>query len=269
MQTMSFRGRWLLLTGASSGLGLEMAKLLARDYGANLVLVARREERLRELAKELVRDYGIETDVVPADLGVEEDVQRVFDASTEGRSIYGVILNAGITHFGHHDELSFEQFKKMLAVNVTGTVHLTTLFVPYLEEKREQGGVLVVSSLAGLTPVAYQTAYSGTKAFLVNYACSLHHEMAPRGVSVTTVTPGGIVSEMTAGERFDSLRGWLMPADKCAEDTIRAFQKRKYLHVPGPMYRWGTKLTKLVPERFFVGRVAAQYRHSLAKNAKG
>jgi len=262
MGSMSFRGRWVVLTGASAGLGREMAKILARDYGANLVLVARREARLRELATELER-YGVSTEVVAADLAIEDDVQRVFDESTRGRTIYGVILNAGITHFGHHDELSFDDFKKMLALNVTSSTQLMGLFSAYLEERGERGGMLVVSSLAGLTPVAYQAAYSGTKAFLVNYACSLHHEMSKRGVSITTVTPGGIATEMTAGDRFDALRKWLMPADRCAADCLQAFEKRLYLHTPGAMYRWGTKLTKLVPERFFVGRVAAEYRKSL------
>lgn len=267
MRTMNFRGRWVLLTGASSGLGLEMAKVLARDYGANLVLVARREERLRALAEELTSAHGVETHVVPADLMNEEDVNRVFQEATAERDLYAAVLNAGVTHFGHHDELSWAEFQRMLSLNVSSVVQLTTQLLPYLEGRRDEGGIMIISSLAGLTPVAYQTAYSATKAFLVNYGCGLHHEMAYRGVSVTTFAPGGIISEMTAGERFNSLRSWLMPADKCAEEAVEAFSRRRYLHVPGVMMRWGTSLTKFVPQRFLVGQVAAQYRRSLKENA--
>ena len=101
----------------------------------------------------------------------------------------------------------------------------------------------------------------------MHYGCGLHHEMASRGVSVTTFAPGGIDTEMTAGKRFDDLRGWLMPADACARSALDGFRKRRYVQVPGVMYRWGTVLTRLLPQSFFVGRVAAQYRRSLAKNA--
>jgi len=264
---MNFRGNWLIVTGASSGLGREMARVLAREHGANLVLVARREERLRELAEELTEQHGVEIQVLPADLGDEGDVQRVFEESTAANPIYGVILNAGITHFGHFDELSFERFKTMLSVNVAGVVQLTQSFLPYLEARAENGGIMLVSSLGGTTPVPYQSAYAGTKAFLVNYGCSLHHEMFGRGVSITTFAPGGIDTEMTGGKRFDDLRGWLMPVDQCAREAVTGFRKRRYLHVPGFMYRWGSVFMRLLPQRFLVSRVAAQYRNSLGERS--
>jgi hypothetical protein len=122
---------------------------------------------------------------------------------------------------------------------------------------------MLVSSMAGLAPTPYQSAYSATKAYLINYGCSLHHEMAPRGVSVTTFAPGGIITDMTAGERFNSLRGWLMPVDVCARAAIKALTRREYLSVPGFVYRVGSVLTRLLPQRFFAAKVAAQYRKSL------
>ena len=264
---MRLKGRWVLVTGASSGLGWAMAELLASEHGANLVLVARRQDRLQELREKLVKDHQISVEVVVADLSDLEQVDRVFDVATDGRDIDAVILNAGITHFGRHDELDWAGFERMLAVNVTATVRLTSKFVPYLTGRGVSGAILLVSSLAGVLPVPYQTVYSGTKAFLVNYGCGLYHELRHTDVSVTTFVPGGIRTEMTAGEKFGPLRPWLMPVDRCARDAINAMCARRFMFTPGVGTRVGTALLNLLPRRFVTGRLAATYRAALEKAA--
>lgn len=266
MKPLELENRWVLLTGASSGLGREMARVLARDYGAHLVVVARRRDRLEELAAELESAGKVSVRVIAADLCDPEQVDRVFEEATRDVPIQGAILNAGVTHFGNWDELSWEDYQRMHALNVTSVVRMTTLALPYLEKRAERGGVMLVSSMAGLMPIPYQTAYSATKAFLVNFGCGLHHEMWPRGVSVTTFVPGGIRTEMTDGRRFNDLRSWLMPVDKCAREAVRAFRDRAYLHSPGMVYRLGSMVTRLMPQRFFISRLADQYRRSLERN---
>lgn len=266
MKPLEFTGRWILVTGASSGLGREIARVLAREHRANLVLVARRRERLEELATEIQAAYGVSVRVAPADLGQLDQVERVFEETTAEVPLAGAVLNAGITHFGDWDELSWEGYQQMQALNVTSIVRLTTLLLPYLEKRREAGAVMLVASMAGLVPTPYQTAYSATKAFLVHFGCGLYHEMLPRGVSVTTFVPGGIQTEMTDGVRFNDLRGWLMPVDVCAREAVRAFRERAYVHSPSLLYRWGSVVTRLLPQRFFIGRVADQYRKSLERN---
>jgi hypothetical protein len=269
MKDMDFRGRRVLVTGASSGLGAEMAEQLARDHGAQPILVARREGRLTELAEKLRSRYSVEVQTIAADLAQPGEAEKVFEQARAGGPIYAGILNAGVTHFGHHDELSWGEFEKMIDLNVKSTARLTALLVPYLEERKEGGGVLLVASMAGIVPVSYQAAYSGTKAFLVNYACSLHHEMLHRGVSITAFTPGGIVTEMTEGERFNDLRGWLQPVDTCAKEGLAGFKRRDYVTIPSLLYRWGfAAVRRIVPERFLVGRTAAVYRNSLLKNSR-
>lgn len=262
MKPMDFRSRWLLVTGASSGLGREMARQLALEHGANIVAVARRGDRLEELRREL-EPSGAKVVPVVADLRHVQEVDRVFEEASRVGPIYGAVLNAGVTHFGDWHELGWEAFEHMLATNVTSVVRFTTLLVPYLEEQGHGGGVMLVSSMAGLSPVPYQAAYSATKAFLVHYGCSLYHELDGKNVSITTFAPGGIVTEMTAGERFNALRSWLMPADRCARSGIDGFRRRKYLHVPGVVYRALAALSNVAPEPFASGRVAAQYRASL------
>jgi uncharacterized protein len=268
MKPLELRNRWVLITGASSGLGREMARVLARDHAANLVIVARRLERLVVLATELEKAHGVSVRVIAADLSREGEADRVFVEATRESNLAGAILNAGITHFGNWDELSWEAFQNMHALNVTSVVRMTTLLLPYLEKRAEAGALMLVSSMAGLMPIPYQTAYSATKGFLVNFGCGLHHEMLPRGVSVTTFVPGGIRTEMTDGERFDGLRGWLMPVDRCALEAVGAFRERAYLHSPGFVYRVGAVVSRLLPQRLFIGRVAAQYRRSLEAVAK-
>jgi short-subunit dehydrogenase len=266
MKPLNLSHRWILVTGASSGLGREMARVLASEHGSNLIIVARRKDRLQELAAELETKHGISVRVVAADLCEPEEADRVFAEATSECELYGAILNAGVTHFGNWDELSWADFQRMQALNVTSVVRLTTLLLPYLEQRREEGGLMLVASMAGLMPIPYQTAYSATKAFLVNFGCGLYHEMAPRGVSVTTFVPGGIRTEMTDGQRFNDLRGWLMPVERCAREAVQAFRQRAYLHSPGVIYRLGSMFTRLLPQRYFVGRVADQYRKSLARH---
>jgi len=263
MKRMEFKGRWVLVTGASSGLGWEMTKVLAKEYGANVIPVARRLPKLEELKREIESTTQSKVHPIAADLSRLDEVDRVFREAIAAGPLYAAILNAGVSHFGDYSELSWEGFQTMLATNVTSVVRLTTQLLPYLEARREEGGLMLVSSMAGLTPVPYQTAYSATKAFLVNFGCGLHHETLPRGVSVTTFVPGGIKTEMTSGERFEALGGWLMPPDKCAAEAVDCFQRRRYLHAPGVFMRAGTALMGVLPKHFLTSRVAATYKKAL------
>lgn len=263
MQPLEFRDRWAMVTGASSGLGQEIARVLARQHGANIIAVARRASRLQELKNELEADAGVKVETIPADLSRMEDVDRLFQEATQGRNVYAAVLNAGVTHYGDHHELSWDEFDAMLSTNVRSIVRLSRALIPHMEQGEHGGGLLFVSSMAGLTPVPYQTAYSATKAFLVHYGCCLWHELRDGNVSVTTLAPGGIATEMTAGERFNQLRSFLMPVDVCARETVDAFRRREYLYVPGMGNRIGTTLMRFLPQRFLTGRVAATYRKSL------
>lgn len=265
MHPMELRGRWVLVTGASSGLGREMAKILAVTYGANLLVVARRADRLDALKHELEERGGIRVETCVADLSKLDDVDRVARVATTGRALYGAILNAGVTHFGHHDQLSWESFRCMLDTNVVATVRLSTALLPSLEE--QGGGLMIVSSMAGIFPVPYQTHYSATKAFLVHYGVGLWHELRGRNVSVTSYAPSGVVSEMTAGDNFVPLRKWLMPVDQAAREGVEAFRSRKYLHISGFANRVGSAFARMLPQRLTTSLVAAQYRSALKKQS--
>jgi short-subunit dehydrogenase len=246
-----------------------MARELAKRYRANLVITARRKERLAALKLEL-EGHGVQVQVVEADMAQLADVDRLFEDATANKQLCAAILNAGVTHFGEWDELDWEGFVQMQMVNNTSVARLTTRLLPYFERQfaeqgAQAGGLMLVASMAGLMPLPYQSMYSATKAFLVNMGASLHHEMWPRNVSVTTFVPGGIKTEMNTSKRFDALRAWLMPAEECAAAAVKALRERKYMHTPGLMYAWGGQLSKFLPQRFYISQLGQQYKRSLDK----
>jgi short-subunit dehydrogenase len=262
MKPLNFRGRTVLVTGASSGLGREMARYLAKTHGANLILVARRESRLSELKQELETAASVQVRCVIADLSRIEDVDRVVH-EVGSQDLYAAILNAGITHFGPNEKLEWDVFQRMLDLNVKGVVRMTTGLLSMVEA--QSGGLMLVSSLTGIVTVPYQTAYSATKGFLVHYGWGLAHELVGRKVSVTTYAPGGINTEMTDGENFGPLRRWLMPAEQAAREGVEALRRRKPLHIPGVTYRWGMALVGLLPRGLTTRVVAGQYKRALQK----
>jgi len=267
MARMDLRNRWALVTGASSGLGREIARDLAIRHGANVVLVARRAERLKDLQDELT-GRGVQAEVVVADLAKPDDVERVYHEGVAGRDIYAVILNAGVTHFGDHRDLPWALFEQMLATNVTSTVRLTGHFVPYLAQRNQGGGLMLVTSMTGLVPTPYQAAYSATKAFLTTFGQALHHEVSRENVSLTTFAPGGILTEFGQSNGLNDHFGdsiQMMPADICARMAVDAMVARRYLTVPGKFNQLQLLLGQVFPRKL-VGTVVAQaYRKALSE----
>src|SRR3954451_16376704 len=125
MKSMDFRGKWVLVTGASSGLGKAMAEVLAKEHGAHVIPVARRKERLDALKRDLEAGGKVQVDPIAADLSKVEDVDRVLEHAKNGRQIYAAVLNAGVTHFGNYHELGWSDFEAMLSTNVSSIVRMT------------------------------------------------------------------------------------------------------------------------------------------------
>lgn len=265
MSKLQFKNKWVLVTGASSGLGEEMAHQLAHRYGANLILLARRREKLEQLKAELEKSAGIAVKVIAADLSKLDEVDNALDEILKNGQLYGAILNAGITYFGRHEELEWDYFQTMLQTNVNAVMRMTNRLVSHFEKTGNEGGLMIVSSMAAIFPVPYQAAYSGTKSFILSFATALSHELSNPNFSITVYTPAGIVTEMTAGEKFNGLQNWLMPVEQAAKEGLNAFKNRKMTYIPGYVNRIGGFFMKFLPKRFLMRQMSGVYQKSLAK----
>ena len=265
MSKLQFKNKWVLVTGASSGLGEEMARQLAFHHGANLILLARRKDKLEQLKAELEKEAGINVKIIVADLSNLNEVDHAIDQLLAHGDLYAAVLNAGVTYFGKHSELTWEQFQTMLQTNVVSVVRFTNRVVSHFESTGKEGGILIVSSMAAIYPVPYQSAYSGTKSFILSFATALMHELKNKQFSLSVYAPGGIVTEMTAGDNFHDLQGWLMPVKQAAKEGIGAFRNRKLVHVPGVMNRVGGFFMKFLSKRFVMGKMSKVYEKSLVK----
>jgi hypothetical protein len=268
MGKLHFNNKWVLVTGASAGLGEEIAKQLAFRHKANLILLARRKEKLEKLKEEIEKQTNVQVKVVVADLSKLDEVDKALDTILKEGQLYGAVLNAGITYFGRHKELPWTNFETMLQTNVVSVTRMTNRLVDHFESTGNEGGLLIVSSMAAIFPVPYQAAYSGTKSFILSFATALTQELSNSKFSISVYAPGGIVSEMTAGEKFNDLRGWLMPVDKAAREAIRGFMNRKLIHIPGFTNRMGSVLMKFMPKKFIMSRLSSVYRKSLVNAEK-
>ena len=189
-----FRGKWALITGASAGIGLAIARELAAN-GVNLVLTARRRDRLDTLAAELSVAHQIETRIVVADLNDPAAPQQIYNA-TEGAGIPVDILinNAGLGHYGEFYKLEPEQEYSMVRVNCEAVVRISRLFIPHMVERR-RGWMLVVASTASFQPIPYDAVYAATKVFDRFVALALAAEVERFGIKITALCPGTTETE--------------------------------------------------------------------------
>ena len=182
--------QWVVITGASKGLGEEFARQLAAK-GLNLILVARSEDKLKILANELINKHGIDIDVYPINL--KDDVAvlvliKNFLKQT-ARPIDLLINNAGLGYYSDFWNQSDQQLQEMLLVNINALIRLTRAVLPSMLA-RHAGGILNIGSIAGFQPVPGFAVYAATKAFVINFGEALSFECRGTGVQVTTFCPG-------------------------------------------------------------------------------
>lgn len=222
-----------LITGASAGIGAALARELARD-GADLVLAARREEPLRELARE-IEAMGRHAIVVACDVTRDGDLERAVAAAVERFGRLDIaIANAGFGVAGRVDELTLEDYRRQLETNVFGA--LRTLYAALPDLKKTRGQFVIIGSVSGHVPSPTSSAYSMSKFALRGFAESIHDELAASGVAVTLVSPRFVDSDIRRVDNRgrlhegapDPIPAWLrMPTERAARIIARGIRRRR------------------------------------------
>jgi uncharacterized protein len=230
-----------LVTGASSGIGADVARCLAAR-GHGVTLVARRAERLEQLAAELRERHGVRVEAIGCDL-CDADARQQMRAEIEERGLTVEVLvnNAGFGTAGRFDRLDLERELEMVRLNAEAVVDHCGRYVPGMVE-RGRGAVLNVASTAAFQPLPRQATYSATKAFVLTFTDALHEDLEGTGVTATTLCPGPAKTEFmaTAGIDWEGLPSfiWSEPAE-VAEAGVKGLEKGRRVVVPGVLNRAG------------------------------
>jgi len=239
----------VLLTGASSGIGLELARCFAADK-STLVLVARNTEALEKLAAELRREHGITVHVLTADLSQADSPQKIYSELTgQGITVDVLVNNAGFGLQGDFATLSLPKQLEIIHVNITALTALTGLFLPGLLQ-RKRGGILNVGSVAGFLPGPYMAVYYASKAFVLSFTEALAEETSGSGLTINVLCPGPTESNfgmVARGGKTRSIQTPKMSAQAVAQYGHRKFRAGKVVAVPGALNRLLAFIPRIIP----------------------
>jgi uncharacterized protein len=240
---------WALITGASTGIGYELAKVFAAERH-NVALVARNEKKLKEVAAQLEGTYGISTKVFALDLAQPGASQELFDALRD-TPISALINNAGFGSMGAFIDDEPGNDVDMMQVNMRALVQLTHLFLPPML-KRKSGYVLNVASTAAFQPGPYMAMYYATKAFVFSFSVALAEELAGTGVSVTTLCPGMTKTEFQERAKLKRISGLMpcMTAEAVAKAGYHGMIRKKRIIIPGMINKISSVVAKRMPAVF-------------------
>jgi short-subunit dehydrogenase len=250
-----------VITGASSGLGVEIAKAFARR-GRPLVLVARRKQRLDELASALRQDYGVRAEPIVCDVADAVSREALLARIEQLGLIVDVLVNnAGYGSSGQFKDLPAATETDMVGVNVEAVVALCAATVPGMASRR-RGAVLNVASTISFQPVPGAATYAASKAFVLHFTEALHTELAPFGVTVTALCPGAMRTEFLEGEGVEQGASRLpkqlwVDAAVAAEEGVKGLERGDRVVVPG-MFNWLGTLTGRHTPRWLLLRLLSR-----------
>jgi short-subunit dehydrogenase len=246
---MPCTGKTALVTGASAGLGAQFARLFAAD-GHDLVLVARRRERLDQLATELSQAHGIHLTVIAADLTDPKASPHLHEELIRaGIEVEFLVNNAGFAANGAFAELELARGLNMIALNITALTHLTGLFLPAMITRRS-GRILNVSSMAGFLPGPFMATYYASKAYVLSFTEALAHELRGTGVTATVLCPGPTATELfqVAGAENSVLaKGHLADAASVARYGYHSMLSGTTISIPGASNKLARQSLRVSP----------------------
>jgi short-subunit dehydrogenase len=257
-----------LVTGASEGIGLEFCKILA-SRGYDLILVARRQEILEQIAKDLTTAHAINCHVISCDLARPQAAQQLFQATLDrGLQVDFLINNAGLLQNGFFTELDLTTQENMISVNIMALTSLSHLYANAMA-KQNGGHILNVASLAAWLPIPNQNVYAATKAYVLSFTQALHDELnaAQSGVKVCALCPGYTATKMmdnpAQGKKLTVPGSMLQSPQDVALQGIEACLKGKPTVVPGLSNRMTTWISHLFSKMALAKTAGRLYRKNL------
>jgi short-subunit dehydrogenase len=245
MEQLLRYGKTALITGASSGIGEAFARRCAAA-GLNLIIVARRQERLEALAAELSQKHSVQVSQVAIDLGREDSGAKLFEeVASKGLEVDILINNAGFGVLGELEKIELSRNVGMVDLNCRAVVDLTARFLPGMKA-RKRGAVIIVSSVVGALPAPWFATYAATKSFDLYFGEALHAECRGSGVDVVTVLPGLTKTEFQAGSGMRDYHSPFRSAEQVVQSTFSALG-RKAIVVDGLMNKALVHGTRFLP----------------------
>jgi short-subunit dehydrogenase len=224
-----------LITGSSTGIGAALADVFA-EHGHDLILVARRRDKLESRAAEIERRFKVAVAIVSEDLADPQGPGRLFETvSSQRLQVQNLVNNAGVGLYGKFAGTPLDAELKMIQLNVTSVVELTKRFLPAMIE-RKSGSILNVASTAAFVPGPWMSIYYATKAFVLSFSEAIDYELKPHGISVTTLCPGPTESEFkvrAGSQRSRLFEAFVMDAPRVAREGYEGMMKGKALVIPG------------------------------------
>ncbi len=250
--------RTCIVTGASSGIGTEIARVLA-SRGHGVTLVARRLDRLETLAGQLAARHRIRAEVVVADLAEPEQRRAVLEAVEERGLVPDVLVNnAGFSTVGPVATVDPGREILMLRTNVEAVDHLCALVAPGMVERR-RGAILNVASTASYQPLPGQAGYAASKAFVRSFSTSLAGELAPHGVTVTTLCPGPVETEFGHASGMDDFtdgnplpQAMWVPVEDVGRIAVDALEDGRLVCIPGQLNRLVAAVANTTPRQLLM-----------------
>jgi hypothetical protein len=252
MPRLNFTGRLVVVTGASSGLGREIALCLALREKADVVIAARRRDRLEALKAEIETRSGSHAHVIAIDLEDAEAPQRLFREATALGPVAALVNCAGITFYGRTLDASMAECLRIVTVNQVSTMQATLLFLKYFLEQGS-GGILAVTSVSGILSTPFQNVYSASKHAVQTFMEGLSREYRGRGVSICTFTTAGLDRRHPTGSPV------YLSLVRSARYALSSFKKGKLFSVPGWLYKTAVVLARLMPRKFILWAIERFY----------
>src|SRR5215471_17846790 len=239
-----------LITGASSGIGYDLAQIMAADF--DLIVTARNQKKLEELARQLESRHGNHVHVIPADLAQPQAPAQIFaEISRRSLQVDVLVNNAGFGNHGQFKSTGLDDELQMIQVNVTALTHLTKLALPGMVE-RKRGRILNVASTAGFQPGPLMAVYYATKAYVISFSEAIANELKGSGVTVTCLCPGPTATEFATRADMEKSRLFMLGRMR-SQDVARAGYKGmlrgKRLVIPGVMNKLVMQSVRFTPRK--------------------